>query len=111
MRNGIYRVQYDAATLSATGAIVLNNGELNGCDRFHFMFGDYHQHGNRLSGSVTFKRHTVRAGLPAGIPEQFALIFEGVCSDNFGQFHFHCPDIPQIRGDARFIWLAGFAPD
>jgi hypothetical protein len=110
MRDGIYRVQYETATLCATGVIVLNNGELNGCDRFHFMFGDYRQRGNNLTGRVTFKCHTVRTGRPAAIPEQFELICKGVGSDSFGQFNFRCPGTPQIRGRASFTWLADFTP-
>jgi len=108
MRDGIYHMQYETATLNATAVIVLNDGVLSGCDRFHFMFGDYCQHGSALNGTVTFKRHTERPG--TDIPEHFKLVFSGVGSDAFGQFDVHCPDIPQIRGHASFTWLAGFTP-
>lgn len=110
MRDGIYRLRYQTTTLCTTAAVVLNDGEISGCDRFHFMFGSYRKRGNVLTGTVTFKRHTTRAELPADVPEQFALVFEGVCSDTFGQFDVECPDIPQIRGCACFTWLTGFAP-
>lgn len=108
MRDGIYRMQYQTATLSATGVIVLNDGVVSGCDRFHFMFGDYRQRGNTLNGTVIFKRHTEHPG--HDIPEHFKLVFNGVCSDDFGQFDIHCPDISQIRGHASFTWLAGSTP-
>ena len=108
MRDGIYRMRYQTTTLCTSAVIVLNDGVISGCDRFHFMFGDYRQCGNTLNGTATFKRHT---GSPSdGIPEQFKLVFDGVGSENFGQFDVRCPEIPQIRGCACFFWLAGFTP-
>ena len=106
MRDGIYRMQYQTSTLNAIAVIVLNDGVLSGCDRFHFMFGDYCQRGNRLNGTINFERHTGKPG--PGIPEQFKIVFDGVGSDAFGQLDVDCPDIPQIRGHASFTWLAGF---
>jgi len=108
MRNGIYRMRYQTTTLCTTAVVVLSDGILSGCDRFHFMFGDYHHHGNTLTGTVTFKRHTEHPG--HDIPDQFKLVFDGIASDNFGQLDVHCPDVPQICGCACFTWMAGIAP-
>lgn len=106
MQDGIYRLQYTTATLSQTGLLVLEQGELAACDRYYFMCGRYRQNGNRIDGSVTFTRHTERADQPDGIPQQFELVFTGIGSDNFGQFDVHCPAIPIIKGQATFTWLS-----
>jgi hypothetical protein len=108
MRDGIYRLKYETTTLNGSGVIELHDGVLSGCDRFYFMQGEYRENGNALNGIVTFKRHTEHAS--QGIPEQFKIVFDGICSDEFGQFDIRCPDIPQIRGQASFNWLASFAP-
>jgi hypothetical protein len=108
MRDGIYRLKYETTTLNTTGVVMLNDGVFNGCDRYYFMHGVYHERGNELTGSVTLKRHTEHPG--QGIAEQFKLFFDGVGSDDFGQFDIRCPDIPQIRGHASFVRLLGFTP-
>jgi hypothetical protein len=105
MRTGLYRLDYQTATLIATGVIVLENGSIHGCDKFYFMSGTYRQEGDRLNGTVTFTRHTENPSACRSIPEQFELRFEGLCRDNFGQFDVHCHDVPEIRGGATFNWL------
>lgn len=107
MRTGLYRLDYETTTLSATGVIVLDNGSIHGCDRFHFMSGTYCQNGDRLSGTVTFTRHAENPRASRAFPEQFELRFEGLCRDSFGQFDVHSSDVPDIRGSATFNWLGG----
>jgi hypothetical protein len=105
MQNGFYRLQYKSDTLTTIGVIVLDNGILSGCDRFYFMRGKYQTGGNRISGTVTFRRHTKRSGMLAIIPALFELVFNGVGSDKFGQIDGYCSAIPLIRGNATFTWL------
>lgn len=111
MREGFYRLQYETATLNSTGVVTLQDGVITGCDRFYFMFGKYRQNNNRLEGTVTFKRHTERPGQSNAIPKQFDIRFEGVCSEDYGQFEVSCPAVPLIKGRARFTWLSSAQND
>jgi hypothetical protein len=106
MKDGLYRLRYQTATLNATGVVVLEAGQISGCDRYYFMVGSYHHDGSRITGKVGFSRHSSRHGLLSIIPKTFDLVFDGVASDNFGQFNVHCPALPLIRGSAKFTWLA-----
>lgn len=106
MRNGIYRLHYETTTLCASAAVMLQNDKVSGCDRYYFIFGRYQRRGNQLKGSATFKRHTVHPNLPHGlIPEQFEVLFDGICGDDFGQFALRSREVPIVSGRASFTWL------
>lgn len=106
MQNGIYRLAYETATLNGGGVLALQDGSLNGCDRYYFIIGYYSREGNTLKGGATFKRRVERPGASeAGIPAAFTVSFEGLCSDKYGQFEIHSRDVPVIRGKATFTYL------
>lgn len=106
MKHGIYRLAYESATLNGGGVIVLQDGSLNGCDRYYFIIGHYRRDGNTLKGGATFRQRVERPGArQAGIPPEFTVSFQGLCSDKYGQFEVFSPDVPVIRGKATFTWL------
>lgn len=108
MRDGFYRLQYENSGTHGSGVITLHDGILAGCDPFWFMHGTLERDGNRLEGVIVFERHTQRPMPNPLVPDTFEVRLQGFGGPNYGQFDFRCPDVPAIKGRARFTWLGEY---
>lgn len=106
MRDGIYRIRFETPTRKATGIITLCGGRFSGTDRTHFITGHYSVSGNKLSGEITYRRHSQRPGYEHGIGlDEFHVRLNGICSETLAQFESYITERPEMRGQATFTRL------
>lgn len=106
MRDGIYRVQYEATTRSGTAIVALKNKHFTGCGRSHFIAGKYRRSGSEFDGEMTLKRHTGHPLLLEIVePYLFHVCFSGICSDSVAQFEAYVREVPEMTGRGTFTRL------
>jgi hypothetical protein len=94
---GLYKVEFETPRRKATGVIYAEDGKLHGGSSAFAYYGYYQQTGDKISGRIASKRHTLDPSLPSvfGLDE-VNVAFDGNSIGDFAQFDGTAAESPSL---------------
>lgn len=106
MRDGIYKVFFEAGDCKGFNIIAASAGTIAGCDQTHFTTGTYKIDGNRFTADLHMSRHSKRDDfIEIADQDEIDIEMDGICSLGFGQFDARVVGRSDIAIVATFQWL------
>jgi hypothetical protein len=106
MRDGIYKVFFEAGDCKGFNIVAASEGTIAGCDQTHFTTGTYQIKGNRVTADLHMTRHTKRVDfVEIADQDEIDITMNGICGAGVGQFDARVVGRSDIAIVATFQWL------
>jgi hypothetical protein len=98
MIKGLYKVEFETPRRKAIGVVYVDAGKIHGGSSAFAYFGSYQESGDRISGIIASKRHTLDPNFPSvfGVDE-VSVAFDGVSIGDFAQFEGTASETPSLH--------------